>query len=122
MGKLINQDDRFFVAGHRGMAGSAICRALKRSGYENLLTASRDELDLLDLQAVQGWFADNKPTLHSLEIQEVQLIPTRCQQSLVATAFQGPTNRTTCHTAMASDKKAVALINQLLHQPWLRLA
>ena len=52
MEKLINQGDRFFVAGHRGMAGSAICRALQRSGYENLLTASRDELDLLDLQAV----------------------------------------------------------------------
>ena len=63
MGKVINQDDSFFVAGHRGMAGSAICRALKRSGYENLLTASRDELDLLDLQAVQQWFADNKPTV-----------------------------------------------------------
>ena len=63
MAKLINQDDRFFVAGHRGMAGSAICRALQRSGYKTLLTASRDELDLLDLQAVQRWFADNKPTI-----------------------------------------------------------
>lgn len=63
MEKLINQDDRFFVAGHRGMAGSAICRALKRKGYENLLTASRDQLDLLDLQAVQNWFAQNQPTV-----------------------------------------------------------
>ena len=34
MESLINQGDRFFVAGHRGMAGSAICRALKRSEYE----------------------------------------------------------------------------------------
>ena len=63
MEKLINQDDRFFVAGHRGMAGSAICRALQRSGYDNLLTASRDELDLLDINAVQRWFAENKPTV-----------------------------------------------------------
>ena len=62
MEKLVNKDDRFFVAGHRGMAGSAICRALQRSGYENLLTAIRDELDLLDLQAVQRWFGENKPT------------------------------------------------------------
>lgn len=62
MEKLINQDDHFFVAGHRGMAGSAICRAFQRSGYENLLTASRDQLDLLDLQAVQRWFAENNPT------------------------------------------------------------
>ena len=71
MGKVINQDDSFFVAGHRGMAGSAICRALKRSGYENLLTASRDELDLLDLQAVQQWFADNKPTVVVLAAAKV---------------------------------------------------
>ena len=51
MSPLINKDDQFFVAGHLGMAGSAICRALKHNGYENLLTASRAELDLLDLQA-----------------------------------------------------------------------
>lgn len=71
MEKLINQDDRFFVAGHRGMAGSAICRALQRSGYENLLTASRDELDLLDLQAVQHWFAENQPTVVVLAAAKV---------------------------------------------------
>ena len=71
MEKLINKDDRFFVAGHRGMAGSAICRALQRSGYENLLTASRDELDLLDLQAVQRWFAENKPTVVVLAAAKV---------------------------------------------------
>ena len=71
MEKLINQDDRFFVAGHRGMAGSAICRALQRSGYENLLTASRNELDLLDLQAVQRWFAENQPTVVVLAAAKV---------------------------------------------------
>lgn len=71
MEKLINQNDRFFVAGHRGMAGSAICRALQRSGYENLLTASRDQLDLLDLQAVQCWFAENKPTVVVLAAAKV---------------------------------------------------
>jgi GDP-L-fucose synthase len=71
MEKLINQDDRFFVAGHRGMAGSAICRALQRSGYENLLTATRDELDLLDLHAVQQWFAENKPTVVVLAAAKV---------------------------------------------------
>ena len=71
MDKLINQDDRFFVAGHRGMAGSAICRALQRSGYEHLLTASRDQLDLLDLQAVQHWFVENKPTVVVLAAAKV---------------------------------------------------
>ena len=71
MEKLINQGDRFFVAGHRGMAGSAICRALQRSGYDNLLTAGRDELDLLDLQAVQHWFAEHKPTVVVLAAAKV---------------------------------------------------
>jgi GDP-L-fucose synthase len=71
MEKLINQGDRFFVAGHRGMAGSAICRALQRSGYDNLLTASRDDLDLLDLQAVQRWFAENNPTVVVLAAAKV---------------------------------------------------
>ena len=71
MEKLINQGDRFFVAGHRGMAGSAICHALQRSGYENLLTASRDELDLLDLKAVQHWFAEHKPTVVVLAAAKV---------------------------------------------------
>ena len=71
MGKLINKDDLFFVAGHRGMVGSAICRALKRSGYENLLTASRHELDLLDLQAVQHFFAESQPTVVVLAAAKV---------------------------------------------------
>ena len=71
MEKLINQDDRIFVAGHRGMAGSAICRALKRSGYVNLLTASRNELDLLDLLAVQRWFSENNPSVVVLAAAKV---------------------------------------------------
>ena len=68
---FINKDDRFFVAGHRGMAGSAICRALKRRGYENLLTASRIELDLLNIQAVQHWFKKKKPTVVILAAAKV---------------------------------------------------
>lgn len=71
MEKLINQEDRFFVAGHRGMAGSAICRALRRGGYENLLTASREKLDLLDLEAVQRWFEENKPSVVVLAAAKV---------------------------------------------------
>lgn len=66
---LITLADRIFVAGHRGMAGGAILRALKQSGYGDpsvggaLLTASRDELDLLDADAVGAWFAQHGPTV-----------------------------------------------------------
>jgi GDP-L-fucose synthase len=50
---LITPADRIFVAGPRGMAGSAICRALQRAGCNQILTATRSELDLLDCQAVE---------------------------------------------------------------------
>ena len=68
---LINQTDRIFVAGHRGMAGSAICRALHRAGYPQILTASRQELDLLDAGAVQRWFAEQQPTVVVLAAAKV---------------------------------------------------
>lgn len=68
---LITPADRIFVAGHRGMAGSAICRALQRAGYSNLLTASRTELDLEDGPAVQRWFAEHQPTVVVLAAAKV---------------------------------------------------
>jgi GDP-L-fucose synthase len=71
MAALITPADRIFVAGHRGMAGSAICRALQRAGHSNLLTASRAELDLLDPQAVQRWFGEHKPTVVVLAAAKV---------------------------------------------------
>jgi GDP-L-fucose synthase len=58
---LISSTDRIFVAGHRGMAGSAITRRLQAAGYQNLLTVARSELDLLDGPAVNRWFASHRP-------------------------------------------------------------
>ena len=71
MTKLITPEDRIFVAGHRGMAGSAICRALQRAGYTNLLTATRAELDLENGPAVQRWFSEYKPTVVVLAAAKV---------------------------------------------------
>ncbi|MDG2323741.1 MAG: GDP-L-fucose synthase [Akkermansiaceae bacterium] len=52
---------KIFIAGHRGMVGSALVReARKRGGYE-VLTASRDELDLLDQASVAEWLEDHEP-------------------------------------------------------------
>lgn len=54
-------EDRIFVAGHRGMVGSAICRALESAGYRNIVTRTHRELDLLDPAAVRAFYAEEKP-------------------------------------------------------------
>ena len=59
--QTISPDARVFVAGHRGLVGSAIVRELQAQGYRNILTASRDQLDLRDQAAVNYWFRANRP-------------------------------------------------------------
>jgi len=56
----MNPDTRIFVAGHRGMVGSAIVRALQAKGYHNLLTRPHAELDLTDQSAVRAFFQGEK--------------------------------------------------------------
>ena len=74
---LLKQNDRIFVAGHGGMVGSAICRTLHSSGYGAqadggaILTAPRNELDLLDFAAVRSWFGELKPTVVVLAAAKV---------------------------------------------------
>ena len=58
----MDQNSCIFVAGHRGLAGSAICRELRRQGYLNLLTRTRSELDLLNTDAVLHFLKTERPT------------------------------------------------------------
>ncbi|HEY1196818.1 GDP-L-fucose synthase [Flavobacterium sp.] len=57
----MNRQDKIFIAGHRGMVGSAILRALQANGYDNFLLRTSKELDLKDQQAVADFFAKEKP-------------------------------------------------------------
>ena len=57
----MKKTDKIFVAGHRGMVGSAICRALKKAGYENIIVRTHKELDLLDSKAVREFYQAEKP-------------------------------------------------------------
>lgn len=57
----MNKDSKIFVAGHRGLVGSAIVRALQKDGFANLILRTREELDLIDQRAVTEFFAQEKP-------------------------------------------------------------
>ena len=52
---------KIYVAGHRGMVGSAIVRELRRQGYTDIVTRTHSELDLTRQDAVEKFFADEKP-------------------------------------------------------------
>ena len=57
----MEKNAKIYVAGHRGMVGSAIVRELKRQGYENIITRTHKELDLERQSAVEEFFASEKP-------------------------------------------------------------
>lgn len=57
----MNKDSKIYVAGHRGMVGSAIVRELQRQGYTNIITRTHKELDLTRQDQVEAFFAEEKP-------------------------------------------------------------
>jgi len=57
----ISKNSRIYVAGHRGLVGSAVLRALQARGYENLIVRTRAELDLTEQDPVRRFFASEKP-------------------------------------------------------------
>jgi len=57
----MNKSDRIFVAGHRGMVGSAIVRALEHAGFDNIITAKRSDVDLTRQSAVGEFFERHRP-------------------------------------------------------------
>ena len=58
---MMEKNAKIYVAGHRGMVGSAIVRELKKQGYTNIITRTHAELDLCRQDAVEGFFAQEKP-------------------------------------------------------------
>ena len=60
---MMDKNAKIYVAGHNGMVGSAIIRALKREGYCNIITRSHKELDLCRQEAVEQFFAEEKQSM-----------------------------------------------------------
>src|SRR5256886_7041419 len=58
---VMTPESRIYVAGHRGLVGSAIWRELQRQGFTQLIGQSRAELDLLDARAVERFYSEQKP-------------------------------------------------------------
>jgi GDP-L-fucose synthase len=61
MNQAMKKNSKIYVAGHRGLVGSAIVRALEQAGYKNIVTRTRQELDLIDTNAVRDFFVTEKP-------------------------------------------------------------
>ena len=68
---LINKEDSIFIAGHKGMVGSAIMRCLKKNGYNNLLFTTKKDLDLSNFESVGNWFENNRPKIVILAAAKV---------------------------------------------------
>ena len=58
---IMRPESKIFVAGHRGLVGSALLRKLAARGYANIITRTRAELDLMDQSAVRDFFAREQP-------------------------------------------------------------
>ncbi len=59
----INHDTKIFVAGHKGLVGSAVVRNLQSKGYTNIVTRTRQELDLMDKSAVDAFYSEEQPAV-----------------------------------------------------------
>jgi len=68
---MLDKSEKIFVAGHRGMVGSAIVRRLELEGFSNLLVRDRPKLDLRDESAVAKFFGDEKPAVVILAAAKV---------------------------------------------------
>ncbi len=90
-----------FVAGHRGLVGSAIVRRLERGGYRNLILATRSELDLTDQAAVRSFFEARRPD----------------RVILAAAKVGGIMANSTCPADFIYQNLAIEL--NVIHQAWL---
>ena len=106
---------RIFVAGHRGLVGSAIVRRLEQLGYTNILTATRDQLDLRDQAAVNYWFRANRPEYVYLVAGTVGGIIANSTRPAEFIYDNMMIHATVVHAAHLFGVKKLLYLGQLLH-------
>lgn len=68
---MLKKSDKIYIAGHKGLVGSAIVRGLKRQGFENIIGRTHAEMDLIDQAAVRQYFAEERPDIVVLAAAKV---------------------------------------------------
>lgn len=96
----MHTDSKIYVAGHRGLVGSALMRGLKRQGFRNLVTRTHAELDLTDQRAVAAFFEREKP-----------------EYVFLAAAKVGGIQANNVYPADFIDQN-LAIQNNVIHQAW----
>src|SRR2546423_6624654 len=71
LSRPVEKSDKIFIAGHRGLVGSALVRKLEQDGFTNLLMRDRSALDLRNAEAVDAFFEAEKPALAILAAAKV---------------------------------------------------
>jgi GDP-L-fucose synthase len=115
----MTRTSRIYVAGHRGLVGSAIARELKRQGYGNLLTRSRRELDLTCYEAVDRFFSAEKPEYVFMAAAKVGGILANSQQPAEFLYENLAVQQNTIHLAWLHRVKKLAFLGSSCIYPKL---
>ena len=117
MKQMISPDSRIYVAGHAGLVGSAVLRRLEREGFTNVLTATREQLDLRDQAAVNYWFRANRPEYVFLVAGTVGGILANSTRPAEFIYDNMMIHATVVHAAHLFDVDEAALPGQFVHLP-----
>ena len=95
---MVNKNSKIFIAGHKGLVGSAILRRLKSLGYKNLIIKDKSNLNLLDQNKVFNFLKKNKPNFIFIAVAKVGgiLANNRYKADFIYQNFWG---RSTCGNA-----------------------
>lgn len=110
---------KIFVAGHRGMVGSAIVRELQNQGYKNIITKTRLELDLIDQKAVRDFFVQEKPEYVFLSAAKVGGIEANRTQQGAFTYENLQIQNNIIHNSYLNDVKRLVFLGSSCIYPRL---